>query len=268
MSRATRFVATRLNLIAVTIMLLLASPTIAAPPIEDEKWHFDLSVYVWLPSIDGKLGFDLPGQGDSLEIDTATILEDLQMTGMLGFDARKNRWSAFADLIYLDMADEKSDSVPLKIGQDLNLDVGAGLEIKSWIAQVAGAYDVIRTDRANLGVLLGVRYFSMETDLAIQIDGPLPPELPTDEFSKKGVLWDGIVGIKGAYGRKWYVPYYLDLGAGSSEFTWQAMTGFGYHWHWGSVFAVYRYLSFDEGDDAFIRALNIGGPSVGVKIRL
>jgi len=268
MTRSIRRVAAHLNLIAVAIVLLLASPLIAGAPDQDDKWLFDLSVYVWLPAIDGNLGFDVPGTGDSFEIDTGTILEDLQMTGMLGFDARKNRWSAFADLIYLDMADEKSDSVPLRIGNDLSLDVGADMEIKSWVAQVAGAYDVIRTDRANLGILLGVRYFSMETDLAIQIDGPLPPELPTANYSQTGVLWDGIVGLKGQYGRKWYVPYYLDLGAGSSEFTWQAMTGFGYHWHWGSVFAVYRYLNFDEGDDGFIRDLSISGPAVGVKIRL
>jgi hypothetical protein len=112
-----------------------------------------------------------------------------------------------------------------------------------------------------------VRYFSMDTDLAIQVDGPLPPELPTEQYSQKGELWDGIVGIKGHYGRKWYVLYYLDLGTGSSEFTWQAMTGFGYRWHWGSVFLVYRYMSFDEGDSGFLRDLSFGGPAVGVSFR-
>ena len=112
-----------------------------------------------------------------------------------------------------------------------------------------------------------MRYFSLDSDLSLRIDGPLPDELPTREYSGKGELWDGIVGVKGQYGRKWYIPYYLDLGTGSSDFTWQAMTGFVYRWRWGGVFVVYRYLSFDEGDDGPIRDLSISGPAVGVNFR-
>ena len=197
-----------------------------------------------------------------IEVDPSTILDDLKLTGMLGFEARKDRWSALADVIYLDLGNEKSSSILLPGGSTLNAD--ARLDLTSWIVQMAGAYDVVRTDRANLGVLVGLRYFSMDTDLDIRIDGPLPPELPTRSFSQAADLWDGIVGIRGQYGRKWYLPYHLDVGTGSSEFTWQAMAGVGYRWHWGSVFAVYRYLSFDEGDQKLIRDLSFGGPAVGV----
>jgi len=28
--------------------------------------------------------------------------------------------------------------------------------------------------------------------------------------------------------RKWFVPYYLDVGTGESDLTWQAMGGIGY----------------------------------------
>jgi len=254
-------------LIAIAVMILIVNPVAAAESKDSDKWNFRLTPYLWLPTIDGTLGFDVPDSDDSLEIDTATILEDLKMTGMLGFEARKNRWSAVADVIYLDMADEQQSSIPISIGRGFDIDVGASLELKSWIVQMAGAYDVIHTDRANLGVLFGLRYFSMDTDLAIQIDGPLPPELPTDYFYQKADVLDGVVGIKGHYGRKWYVPFHLDLGAGGSEFTWQAMAGFGYNWHWGGVEVVYRYLSFDEGDDGFFREISIGGPAVGVNFR-
>jgi hypothetical protein len=254
--------------VALLAFLVLSSISVGAKASpKPDRWYFDLDLYVWLPTIDGQLNYDIPGSGDSLQVDPATILDDLQMTGMLGFNARKDRWSAFADLIYLDMADSKESSVPLSIGSDLELDVGAGLELKGLVVQMAGAYDVVRTTRAALGVLVGVRYFSMETDLAIQVDDPLPPELPTEEYSQKGELWDGIIGIKGHYGSRWYVSYYLDVGTGSSEITWQAMAGFGYRWHWGSVFATYRYLSFDEGEEKFIHALSFGGPAVGVSFR-
>ena len=239
----------------------------AADTATDDKWVFDLALYAWGTTIEGDLRFDIPGFDDSFEIEPDQILDGVQMAGMLTFQARKNRWSAVADVIYADLDDTKERSVPLRIGSGLELDVGARLEVVGWIVQAAGAYDVVRTDRANLGVLVGVRYFSVDTDLSLRIAGPLPPQLPTREYSRSGELWDGIVGVKGQYGRKWYIPYYLDLGTGSSEFTWQAMTGFGYRWRWGSVFLVYQHLSFDEGDDKLIQDLSFGGPAVGVDFR-
>ena len=254
-----------LTVTAATLMLLLASLAGAADSSEQGKWRFDLAVYVWLPTIEGDLGFDVPGGDDSIEVDPSTILDNLKLTGMLAFEARKNRWSALADVIYLDLGNEQNSSIVLPGGSTLNED--ARLDLTSWIVQMAGAYEVVRTDRANLGVLVGLRYFSMDTDLDIRIDGPLPPELPTQSFSQGTDLWDGIVGIRGQYGRKWYLPYHLDVGAGSSEFTWQAMAGVGYRWHWGSVVAVYRYLSFDEGDQKLIRDLSFGGPAVGVNFK-
>ena len=71
----------------------------AEDSINQDRWYFDLDVYVWLPTIEGKLNYDIPGSGDSLQVDPATIIEDLQMTGMLGFSAHRDRWSAFADVI-------------------------------------------------------------------------------------------------------------------------------------------------------------------------
>jgi hypothetical protein len=254
--------------LALATLVLSAMPVGAADASTTDRWNFDLSVYGWLPTIEGKLNYDIPGSGDTLEVDLGTIINDLQLTGMLAFGARRNRWSAFADVIYLDLADGEDSSVPLSIGSGLMLDVGAQLEVKTWVTTIAGGYDFVQTERAELGVLFGLRYFSMDTDLSIQVTGPLPPQLPTDQYAQGVNLWDGIVGLKGHYGRKWYVPYYLDLGTGSSEFTWQAMTGFGYRWHWGSVFLVYRYLSYDEGDEKFVRDLSIAGPALGVSIRL
>ena len=174
--------------IAIALAILAAGFAGAADPATDDKWQFDLALHAWGPTIDGDLRFDIPGFDDSFEIEPGQIIDDLQMAGMLGFQARKNRWSAVAD----------------------------GLELEGWVVQAAGAYDVVRTDRANLGVLIGARYFSLDSDIILRIDGPLPPQLPTREYSRRGDLWDGIVGIKGQYGRKWYMPYYLDLGAGKA----------------------------------------------------
>lgn len=253
--------------VVIALVMLVASPAVAIDSSVEDEWGFDVSVYVWLPTIEGKLAYDIPGFGDKLELDPGTILDDLKMTGMLAFEARKDRWSILADVIYLDLGQERDDSVPLAIGSGLELDLGAKLELVGWVAGVGGGYDVVRTDRARLGVLAGVRYFSMETDLSLRIDGPLPPQVPTENYSQRGKLWNGIVGVKGHYGEKWQVSYYLDVGTGDSDLTWQAMAGVGYRFRWGNVFLVYRYLDFRQGEEDFIRDLNFGGPAVGVGFR-
>jgi hypothetical protein len=64
-------------------------------------------------------------------------------------------------------------------------------------------------------------------------------------------------------GKNWYVPYYLDVGTGESNLTWQALGGIGYRFSKVNVLAQYRYLEWDFDDDALIDDLNIQGPFVG-----
>ena len=125
--------------IAIALAILAAGFAGAADPATDDKWQFDLALYAWGPTIDGELRFDIPGFDDSFEIEPGQIIDDLQMAGMLGFQARKNRWSAVADVIYMDLDGTKERSVPLRIGSGLQLDVGAGLELEGWVVQAARA---------------------------------------------------------------------------------------------------------------------------------
>jgi hypothetical protein len=82
--------------------------------------------------------------------------------------------------------------------------------------------------------------------------------------------WDAIIGVKGRYSfgqnREWFVPYYLDVGAGQSDLTWQGAVGLGYAFKWGDVVAMYRYLDYNL-DGKVIKDLNAGGPLVGVTFR-
>jgi hypothetical protein len=44
--------------------------------------------------------------------------------------------------------------------------------------------------------------------------------------------------------RRWFVPYYIDVGAGNdSNTTWQAYAGAGYRYDWGDLVFVYRWTS-------------------------
>ncbi|HEX4387716.1 MAG TPA: hypothetical protein VH109_03720 [Steroidobacteraceae bacterium] len=63
----------------------------------------------------------------------------------------------------------------------------------------------------------------------------------------------------------WFVPYYVDLGTGQSEFTWQGITGLGYAFHWGEVIGVWRYLDYRFSSHS--SSLTLNGPAIGVAFR-
>ncbi len=51
------------------------------------------------------------------------------------------------------------------------------------------------------------------------------------------------MGFKGQFelGQGWAIPAYADIGG---CLTWQIATGISYHFHWGEVSALYRYLDY------------------------
>ena len=60
------------------------------------------------------------------------------------------------------------------------------------------------------------------------------------------------------------MPYYVDIGTGQSEFTWQGIAGIGYKFNWGEVFGVWRYLDYSFKSSSKLEDLNASGPAVGV----
>ena len=83
-------------------------------------------------------------------------------------------------------------------------------------------------------------------------------------------LWDGIVGVRGRVGfgdGKWSVPYYFDIGTGSSDMTWSAMTGLTRSFGWGDILFVYRHLEYDEDFDGLMQNFSFSGPALGASFR-
>ena len=94
---------------------------------------------------------------------------------------------------------------------------------------------------------------------------------PASGTISQGVdLWAGIAGVRGQIrlGRsQCSLPYYFDIGAGSSEFTWQVMAGIAYGFSWGGVQLVYRHLYYDQKDDKLLQNMRFSGPALGVTFR-
>lgn len=67
---------------------------------------------------------------------------------------------------------------------------------------------------------------------------------------------------------RWHFRYHLDMGAGESNFTWQAAAGVGFQageaW---DVALIYRHLEWDLDSTRVVADINFSGPTLGVVFR-
>jgi hypothetical protein len=255
----------------VASMLPLASH---AQSVDDWKWQ--ATVYGWFPSISGKTSFPPSGGGPSIDVDADTIIDSLKFVFMGSIEAQRGRWGVWTDLIYLDLEADKSGTRDVTIGRQAipaGVDLNANLEIKSWVWTLAGTYSVIATPEHSMQVLAGTRLIDLEQKLGWQFNGNIGalPLAAAGSSSVNEQVWDGIIGVKGraSFGanREWFVPYYLDIGTGQSDFTWQGIIGIGYQFHWGAITAAWRYLDYEFKSGKPLESLNLSGPAVGVTFR-
>jgi hypothetical protein len=245
---------------------------------------------LWLPAVDGKLRFGPPplnGGSANVELDAGNYLDSLEFAAMISGIARKGRWSIGTDLIYLNFSntDSKVKSVDLNPGSGpvnvstSSLNAGASADLKGTVWTVAGGYALVQEPKANLEVLGGFRYLGLDVDSNWQLTTTVTGTGPlgnTATFGRSGSadkrenIWAGIVGARGRFNfgeSDWFANAYVDVGGGSSVFTWQGVAGIGYAFKWGDVILDYRYLYYSQDDDKLIDNLSFGGLALGANFR-
>ena len=256
-------------------MLAAIPATSLAEGSSSDDWQWAVTIYGWLPGITGDTHFPAapggPTDGPSIDVSGDDILDALDFAFLGALEARKGRWGVATDVIYLNLGAGKSDTRNLSVGgNDLPVGVTANvdLDITSWIWTTVGTYRVVDQPAHSLDVLAGARLLDMSETLTWHFDGdigslPLPGRDGSSEVS--GDLWDGIIGVRGQINfgtnRTWFVPYYLDVGAGDSDSTLLAMLGLGYVFTWGEIKAGWRYLDYDL--EAPIESITMSGPQIG-----
>ena len=250
---------TFLFILAVLFIGLMTSPVYAGDekPAEtkaaaqQDDWEFDLALYVWMPKIEGT-----SAGGTDFEISFKDILENLDMTVMTTFGARKNKWSFMTDVVYLHL-DHSNNS---NINALLKL---TDVYMKALVVDPFVSYEILGNEKGSLQVLAGARYLWIDVGLDIKTRPPLEPE-KIDE-SGDGDVWDGVVGVSGYLNLadRWFMPYRFDIGTGDSDHTWQAMAGVGYQFDKFKMVATYRYMKWEFDNDYVLEDLEVYGPMVG-----
>lgn len=91
----------------------------------------------------------------------------------------------------------------------------------------------------------------------------LPMRRQPDHRQPQVHVHGDFVGAEGPLARV-HPLIYLDVGAGQTDLTWQAIGGVGYKFNWGEVFGVWRYLDYNFKSSSKIEALTFNGPAIGV----
>jgi hypothetical protein len=271
---------------------VLASIVLAASPAsanEADEWSFQLTPYLWLPTIDGSLKYSLPpGSGGSPEISVGPTdwLELLNAGLLLSGSATKGKFGLYGDLVYLSLTSKNDGRVvsvddtvtvpgtriPVPVSASLNLNTRSDLD--GLLLSVAGGYQFAESERSAAVMFAGVRYFDVDAssswDLTAEITVPgtgvvLPAQ---GQIGKDVGLVDGIVGVRG-FSRvgqgKWTALYYLDVGTGDSDLTWNAMAGLSYTYGWGELLLAYRHLEYDQSANKLLQDFSFSGPGFGAR---
>jgi hypothetical protein len=260
-------------------MLVAASaltPTVASAQTSDQ-WQFGAQIYGWFPSLDGKTNFPPHGNSPSVQVDADTILDNLEFVFMGSLEAKRGRWGAFTDVIYMDIGASKSGTRDFSVGGiEIPASASGNLsyDLTGWVWTIAGQYAVVSHPGATADVFLGARLADLEQKVEWGLEGniggiPVAGRAGSSTVGRSN--WDGVVGVKGRlrFGadNRWFVPYYLDVGTGDSDLTWQAMAGLGYSWQSIDVVGAWRYLDYDFGSGQPFQELTLSGPMLSVVFR-
>lgn len=255
----------------------LAAPFAANAQSVADKWEWQAALYGYFPALGGTTQFPSGRSGPDIDVSADTLIDHLKMAAMGTFSGKKGQWGFWTDLFYTDVGGSKSNTREFHIpGFELPADVSGNfsLNVKTTFWTLAGTYEIGKSSDYSLDLLAGTRLADMRQTLDWTINGDISGiPLPGRSGSKELTLtnWDGILGLKGmAYiggDRKWFLPYYVDVGAGQSKFTWQFNAGIGYQFSWGAVVASWRYLEYEMKSDEPIQSLNFNGPLIGAVFR-
>ena len=237
------------------LMLFITAPAFAADQQETGKWQWYGELFGLGAQLDGRLS-----SGEDIDVPLHDILDNLDFAFMGTLAAQKDKWTIFADFIFVNLGEKATVplAVPMPVEAKLNLDV------KQFISTFGAAYQVVDTGRTTFNLLAGGRYLSMDADLRYDID-----PVASGRVSDSGSNWDFIVGARGKtdLNEKWYIHYYADIGTGDTDVTWQAIAGINYRFSKVDLTLGYAHMEWDFDNKSLIKDMALKGPYAGIKFR-
>lgn len=238
-------------LMAGTTAPMVTDSTLSAT--DESQWSFKTNVYAWAQSLDGDIGIrrlTIP-----VDIGFSDILENLDISFMGAFEARRGKWGFMADVVYAEISADASlfaGLAPFEFTQ------------RQLLSNLIASYSIVDSDPLKFAVYAGTRINSIN----MEINSPRPRLNRSRDES-----WaDPIVGarLQVELGNSFFVRAVGDIGGFdvSSDLTWQAMAGFGYRVSEnGSLLLAYRSIGTDYSDGGFSYDVTASGPILGFEYK-
>jgi hypothetical protein len=242
----------------------------------DGQWHYDATVYGWVPWIYSTV--DLPpiagGGSQTITTEPHQYLKYVEGGVLAEGTVRKGDWSLWTDFLFLNLKASSTNTREIGLpGGDPLLSVNRSIDssVRMAIWTLAPGYTVMNNDIGTLDVLVGLRYTSLRVSLAYEFTAP-----PT-KLMKGGGFWptadstDGLVGVKGSLrlsrDGRWYLPYEADVADGNKNWQNSEFLGVGYHFHWGDITLGARNLTYQISDRPIVQKVRFTGPLFGATFR-
>ena len=250
---------TLLSLVVVLAGGLAASPAAAAESGEEKDWHFHVTPYVWMASLEGDAAViaGLP----EVEVDASfsDILENTDFTLMGIAELRYKRVGVAVDMVSLKLTmDERTP------GQLYN---GVRVKSETFFTTAAAFYRFIAEERGTLDVYAGARLWRIDSSFEFR-----PGALAKRRASDDDVWADPILGARGNIQLAGPLSFSAnaDLGGfgAASDLTWQLMGSLDYSMSdWFTLRVGYRHLDVDYEHGDFLWDVAMSGPIVGLNFR-
>ena len=228
----------------------------AAESSSPDEWNLSGGVYLWATAIGGNTS-----QGSELDITFSDLIKNLDMAFMGNLEARHGKWLVAADLFYSDISASGAHGFATPNAGDVGLGGSVVTELTIFTPTVG--YNLIDSKTGTLDGFVGVQAANLDVSAKVASVGPAGGRLiqASDTYEQ----FDAIVGVKGKLNLEgnWSLPYYLDVGAGDSDFTWQTFGGIDYKLDRMNLYVGYRYLEW-ELNEKVVDNMNLNGPIIGV----
>jgi hypothetical protein len=223
----------------------------------DGEWEYTLApLFLWAQGIEGTS--EIGPVTAPLGITFRDALSNLEATFTVHFEMKRDKLTLFAELQYVNLGPEAEGPM----GGEL--DIG----FKDTIGELGVTYWLFGTGKTDWELLGGTRYTKQKLDVSVE-NGPHLLDVSTD-------WWVGFLGgrMSAALSENWTFNGRVDYGIGSGDTNsiWNFAAMFDYRFkHWGSVFAGYKYMSYDynngkTGFDRYGYDASQQGPLLGLTI--
>jgi hypothetical protein len=250
------------------------SPVTSADP--NDQWHFRVTPYIWLPTVNATFHFLRPSvpPGSPIEgsadvrVGPNSYLSHVNSGAELAVEADKSASSIFADVLYLNVGNAAASVVNLRgpLGIiTLPLNVSTSVRLTTTIATGGFGKEFWHVGDSEGTGFVGLRYINQTVSAGWTLSGPLGMFSPTGSATGSLSDLEPIGGVRGRFGlgSHWFVPVYGDYGGSGGITTYQWFGGIAHEYHSGSQMLIWREMAFFANNDAsgLVQNLHLGGPA-------